>query len=495
MNLDLFKNTKILTLFLISFSIAISGVLFFYFFSSNSMEPLYYNLNEEDAAKIVEKLKENSIKYQLRNNGKTILVESSKIPELRLMLASSGLPSKSETGFELFDKTKFGLSSFAERINYRRALEGELSRTISSISGVKFAKVHIALPEPDIFSNKIKAASASIILHTSENFNLSQSQIKGIIHLVAGAVEGLNPNNISITDGNGRLLKPAGQEIDFDSDLKKRIENDIEQKVKTALQKIAGYDNFVVTADIVLDLDVLETVKEIYNPNPVVRSSQNSSEETTSNETKTRKSSSETKYEIDKTIEKYIKKPGTIKRISLSVVISTEIAETEIENIKEIVSSSAGMDPKRGDSITIKRLPFIKNEPQKNLADEEYIKLQKELEKQKTLREAIKYTSVILGWSLFGIFVFLAVKNLNKTKTNETNQQAFLNIQNQPILNAQNKDSKQDNLETNNKLETSRDIKKEFIEKASKNPHVLTQALKDYLKQPQTHTKEAVNAG
>lgn len=492
MKFDLFKNPKIIIAFLISLTIAISIVLGLYLFSSNSMEPLYYNLSEEDAAKIVEKLKESSIKYQLKNNGKTILVESSKISEIRLMLASNGLPSKSETGFELFDKTKFGLSGFAERINYRRALEGELSRTISSINGVKYARVHIALPEPDIFSNKAKAASASIILHTSDNFNLSQSQIKGIIHLVAGAVEGLNPQNISITDGTGKLIKPAGDEIDFDSDLKKKIETDIEQKVKTALQKITGPENFVVTADIVLDLDMLETIKEIYNPNPVIRSSQNLSEETTSNETKSRKNSSEMKYEIDKTIEKYIKKPGSIKKISLSVVVSTEVAETELENIREIALTSAGLDFKRGDNITIKRIPFIKNENIKvNSLDEDYLKFQKELEKQKTIREIIKYSSIAFGWALLGIFIFLGIKTLAKTRNeNIENQQSFINIQNQ-----QNQNKNEKNNSTNNQNKTEiKDIRKEFIEKVSKNPDAITQTLKDYLNQSQTQKKEAVNA-
>lgn len=492
MKLDLLKNPKVIAAFIISSTVAMAGVLGFYLFSSNSMEPLYYNLSEEDAAKIVEKLKESSIKYQLKNNGKTILIESSKISEIRLMLASNGLPSKSETGFELFDKTKFGLSGFAERINYRRALEGELSRTISSINGVKFARVHIALPEPDIFSNKTKAASASIILHTSDGFNLSQSQIKGIVHLVAGAVEGLSPQNISITDGAGKLIKPAGDEIDFDSDLKKRIETDIEQKVKTALQKIAGPENFVVTADIALDLDMLETIKEIYSPNPVMRSSQNSSEETTSNETRSRKNSSEMKYEIDKTIEKYIKKPGTVKKISLSVVVSTEVAETELENIREIAITSAGIDLKRGDSVTIKRMPFIKNENIKTSElDQDYLKFQKELEKQKTLREIIKYSSVLFGWAIFGVFVFLGIKALAKSKDENTqNQQAFINVQSQ-----QNQNKEQTIQQTSQLSKTEiKDIRKEFIEKAAKNPDAITQALKDYLNQPQTQKKEAVNA-
>ncbi|MCX7905441.1 MAG: flagellar basal-body MS-ring/collar protein FliF [Elusimicrobiales bacterium] len=485
MNIDIFKNKKILSIFVITIFITIALTAGFYILSFSQMEPLYYNLSEEDAAKIVEKLKEMSIKYELRNNGKTILVDSSKVLETRLMLASQGLPSKSETGFELFDKTKLGLSGFVERINYRRALEGELSRTISSINGIKFAKVHIALPEPDIFTTKTKAASASIIIHLSNGFNLSESQIKGIVNLVAGAVEGLNPQNISITDGNGRLIKSNGEDnTEFNSDIKKSIEKNIEEKVKIALEKIAGSNNFVVTADVVLDLDVLETIKEIYNPNPVIRSSQNISEEISSQDTKTKKTSSDTKYEMDKTIEKYIKKSGTIKKISLSVVVSTKVV-TDLENIREIASTAAGIDLKRGDTISVKMVPFIEEDNKKdNISDEEYLKFQKDIEKQKTIREIIKYSIISLGWLIFGFFVFLAVKFLSKSQEKETVTQPFLTTKNNtsPLVEEKNQ------LQQTQKI----DLKKEFIEKASKNPEVVSEVLKEYLNQPKN--REVVNA-
>ncbi|HCV42271.1 MAG TPA: flagellar M-ring protein FliF, partial [Bacteroidetes bacterium] len=167
---------------------------------------LFSNLRPEDASKIVEKLKERSVPYTLDDGGKTILVPKQQVYDLRLSLAGEGLPQSSVIGYEIFDRTNLGVSDFVQKVNYRRALEGELARTILELEEVEGARVHIVVPEKALFKDDEKAATASVVLKLRSGKPLKRETVQGIAHLVASSVEGLETNNVTIVDSRGSLL-------------------------------------------------------------------------------------------------------------------------------------------------------------------------------------------------------------------------------------------------------------------------------------------------
>jgi len=485
------KNKALLAGVVLSMFFAFVSVFAFYFLSYSSMEPLFYNISTEDAAKIVEKLKENKIDYRLENGGKTILVNSDNVNEIRVMLASFGLPSQSGVGFEIFDKTKFGISGFSEKVNYRRALEGELSRTIASIEGVKAARVHLAIPEPNIFVSNTKAASASVIVHLMKGFKLSDSQIKGIINLVAGAVEGLSSENISITDGEGRLIKSSGEESDYSfvENFKMSVERNISSKLQNILDKIYGAGNTIVSSSVEIDLDKIESVKEIYNPKAVLTSSTTTNEEETKGDLRTKKNSSDMKYVTDKTIEKYIKKPGNIKKLSISVAVNKTIKDAELNNIRDLISGASGIDLSRGDIININYFEFSK--PKEEIVEkDEFLIWKKDLEKKQFIRDIIKYSSIIISAIMLALSMFMISKKLfsqslgdNVVKVeNKLNNLAGSLSPNISSNISNNLDQTKDNQEKEKKSkEQDRDIRSDLISIVSKDTKSVSKLLEDYI--------------
>src|SRR5215472_1952562 len=176
-------------------------------------KPLFTGVAPEDAAAIVQKLKETGVEYRLPEGGGTVLVPSSKLAELRLKLAAAGLPKTGRMGFELFDKTNLGATEFTEHVNYRRALEGELERSITGLAEVEQARVHITFPKDSVFLDAQQPAKASVLVRLKPGAHLAAQNVQAINHLVASAVEGLSPDAVSVLDMNGNLLgrpKPPG---------------------------------------------------------------------------------------------------------------------------------------------------------------------------------------------------------------------------------------------------------------------------------------------
>jgi flagellar M-ring protein FliF len=172
----------------------------------SNFRPLYTSLAPEDAALIVQKLKESSTPFRLSNNGTTVSVPEEKVAELRLEMASAGVPKSGRIGFEIFDKTNFGMTDFAEHVNYRRALEGELERSVMAVAEIEQARVHISLPQESVFIEARQPAKASVLIKIRPGATLPESAIPAITHLVASAVEGLAPESVSILDMRGNLL-------------------------------------------------------------------------------------------------------------------------------------------------------------------------------------------------------------------------------------------------------------------------------------------------
>ncbi len=344
---------------------------------------LFSNLAPADAAKIVEKLQEKKILYQLEDNGKTVLVPKDMIYDVRLSLAAEGLPQSSIIGYEIFDRTNLGVSDFVQKINYRRALEGEIARTILQLEEVEGARVHIVVPEKALFKEDEKATTASIILKLKSGKNLRKESIQGVVHLIASSVEGLDPGNITIVDSRGTMLsdseKPNSLSAKTSSqyEMQQKVENYLAQKAQNMLEGVVGPGNARVQVTAELDFRQVERTLEQYDPDKtVVRNEQVTEEKNVLKDSvqPSTRSSIVTNYEVNKTLERVIENVGGIRRLSVAAIVNGTRVDVvkdgqqsseyrprkpeEVDQLNEIVKRAVGFDPKRNDEVSVVNLPF-----------------------------------------------------------------------------------------------------------------------------------------
>ncbi|TSH85095.1 flagellar basal-body MS-ring/collar protein FliF [Pantoea sp. paga] len=236
-----------------------------------SYSVLYNNLTDEDGGAIVTQLTQMNIPYSFAENGGALMVPEANVHELRLRLAQQGLPKGGSVGFELLDKEKFGISQFSEQVNYQRALEGELARTIESLGPVKSARVHLAMPKPTLFVREQKAPSASVTLTLQPGRALDEGQIQAIAHMVSSSVAGLPPGNVTVVDQTGRLLTrsdSAGRDLN-DAQLKyaSEVEARYQQRIEAILNPILGQGNVHAQVTAQINFDTAEQTDEKYQPN------------------------------------------------------------------------------------------------------------------------------------------------------------------------------------------------------------------------------------
>jgi len=369
-------------------------------------QPLYTNLEATEAAEVVQYLADNGIPYQLSNSGTTIEVPESKLYQTRLSLASQGLPHSGTVGYSIFDQTNIGMTDFLQKLNYRRALEGELARTISSLSEVQAARVHIVIPEERLFSEQQKEATASVVLKLRRSSGLSKPQVTGISHLIASSVEGLKPNNITIMDYDGNLLSSnAGGDAvsaltSTQMEMTQTVERDLERKAQTMLDGVLGPGKAIVRITAELNFQQYSRTSENYDPNMVaVRSEQRT--ENTDVASKKKKETDEdrqdnrseitvTNYEVSKTIESVVNPMGTVKRLSVAVLLDgtykkikgtdgkeeltySPRPQEEIDRLSSIVKNAVGYSNERNDQVQIVNIAFDKNyltDEQKQMDDQ-----------------------------------------------------------------------------------------------------------------------------
>jgi len=346
---------------------------------------LFSHLSGEDASAIVTKLKEKKLPYEVTSSGDTILVPQEKVSELRLELAGSGLPQGGGVGFEIFDQKNLGVTEFEQQMNYRRALQGELARTIKGLDEIESSRVHIALPKESLFVSEEKKPTASVTLRMKPGRSLSASQIDGIVHLVASSVEGLNAEDVIIVDNKGSILSKlkgeagisglSGSQIEF----QRNLEKDTAARIQSLLENVVGRGKAVVRVSADLDFRVAEKTEESYDPeSPVVRSTQKQSEKTANSGAANSSAGQERldeiiNYEINKTVTKTVMPVGEIRKLSIAVLVDgvytkdKEGAESyqprdkkEIESIESLVRTSAGFNAARGDKVAVTNMPFKK---------------------------------------------------------------------------------------------------------------------------------------
>ncbi len=347
---------------------------------------LYSGLAPEEAGQIVEKLEQRNIPYRLAGGGGTILVPSSKVYDARIELASEGYPRSGTVGFEIFDKTVFGMTEFLQKVNYRRALEGELAKTIMQMDEVEGVRVHIVVPEKSLFKEDQQAATASVVLKTNPASSLSRKHVEGIAYLVASAVEGLDPERVTILDSKGTLLSKGffnGQGQPGDAlELKQQVEAYLEGKAQTLLDGVLGPGKSIVRVAAELNLERIERTIQRNDPESGVVISEERTESSDGGAGGTSESSV-TNYEFDKTIENIAGEVGNIERLSVAVMVDGKYetegegenatkrfvprSDEELAKIASIVKSAVGFDDMRNDYFEIASIAFDRS----YLADEE----------------------------------------------------------------------------------------------------------------------------
>ncbi|MBN1576160.1 MAG: flagellar M-ring protein FliF [Chitinispirillaceae bacterium] len=387
---------------------------------------LYSNLDVEEAAAITEELQKEGYKYRLENEGRSIAVEAKQVYEIRMTMARSGLPRQSGFGYELFDKTNLGMTDYVMKLNSRRALEGELQRTVEGLEEVKSARVHIVIPEPTIFLDNKKEAKASVVIRCATGRDLNKEQIRGISHLVSSSVDGLRPENISIVDYGGRLLSdPFGGDEDAiagsrNMELQQNAEKYLENKVNQILGGVLGPSKAFVKIACDLDFDRVERSLENYDPESRVVRSEERIDENKKNapDGDNQRERSLTNYEIDKTVQHVIGEVGNIKRLTISVALDGRyekgddgkmnfVARTaeELQNIEDIVKNAVGYDLSRGDQITVSNVKF----------DNEFLR-QEQIDMRNSDRWQLGITiaKYALGFIIAVLFIFF-LRSLAKT--------------------------------------------------------------------------------
>ena len=381
---------------------------------------LYTNLSDRDGGAIIATLQKMNVPYRFAEGGGALLVEKSKVAEARLRLAAEGLPKGGTVGFELMDNQKFGTSQFAEQINYQRALEGELARSINSISAVESARVHLALPKPSLFVRDQKKPSASVVLSLHRGRSIDEGQVSAIVHLISSSVPELSDKSITVVDQAGKLLSAANsgtRGLDV-SQLKyaQEIEQGYIRRIEAILQPLMGTANVHAQVAAEIDFSVVENTDEKYRPNQepgsaAIRSQQSSdSIQTSSNPPggvpgalsnqppvnpvapialpaspaagqaaaaaaaappgNTRKDGT-INYELDRTIRHVLQGAGGIKRLSVAVVVNyrggvdaqgkraaVALTATELEQVNNLVKEAMGFSTERGDSLNVVNSAF-----------------------------------------------------------------------------------------------------------------------------------------
>jgi flagellar M-ring protein FliF len=414
-------------------------------------QTLFSGLSTEDASMIVTKLKEQKVTYKLGLGGTSIYVPKDKVYDVRLLLASqNALPGGSGVGFELFDKTNYGMTEFMQNINYKRAVQGELSRTINQMPEVKASRIHIAIPEKTLFTDREKDVTASVFLKLKPGKNLSKEQTMGIVQLVAGSVENLKTENVAIIDSSGKILYKGGDAGSAfvastqQYELQKNLERKMEESIQSMLDRFLSASKSIVRASVELNLRKVEKVEEEYNPEKAVRTLEKKSREKNAGksakaggvpgvasnvqnmtkkdmgkekqESPVRENESEreethTTYEVSKSVSKIIEPFGDIKKMSLAIVVDGKYekvkgqkgeelkyiprSQKELNDIKNLIVRAVGYDEARGDKIEVLNVPF----ETENLADEKVL-----LEKAE--RKELMYN---IGQYVFYIVIFVSL--------------------------------------------------------------------------------------
>jgi len=400
--------------------LAVALPLFIRWNRESNFKPLFTGMAPEDAGAIVAKLKETGIDYRLAENGTSVLVPADKVDEVRLEMAGAGLPKSGRIGFELFDKTNISLTDFGEHVNYRRAVEGELEKTIKSMNAIDDARVHVTFPKDSVFVDSREAAKASVLVRVRPGFRLEPQNVVAISNLVASSVENLSPDAVSVVDMQGNLLsrvrKPSGDPADAAEstlDYKHQVEKDLTSKVEATLEPLLGEGKFRVGVTADCDFSTSEQTDEVFDPTRSVMATSQKTEDisrgpTTSGVpgTPSNLPRSEIKaqaanaiggnsvsrhtenqsFQTSRTVREVKTPRGIVRKISAALLIDQDVewqgkgnqrkrvlippTPEKLKAIHDLVAGVLGISTDRGDQLVIETLPFEQTRNGEDIASE-----------------------------------------------------------------------------------------------------------------------------
>ncbi len=406
------SNAKRLALVTLTSAVLVGALLFPVLVGQPKMVPLYSGMETEDASAVVQKLESLKIPYELRADGTTILVPEEQLYKLRLDMASAGLPKGGSIGFELFDQNQFGATEFEQQVSLRRALEGELSRSINTVDGVASSRVHLVMPKSSVFLSKKEQASASVVVKLKNPALFGKKEVAAVVHLVAAAVPGLSRNHISVVSTEGVTLhrpsldESGGLGTEMLAEESQAVAQRLEAQAIAQLERVVGPGGADVRVAVVLDASTKEQTKETYQPDKTaLRSEQQSEEEVRSQspgaegipgarsnlpgndgneatqatagqnlDTTSRKSHTRN-WEVDRAVEKVHTPPGQVGRLSVAVLLNgswqkqkagpdvfVPRAQAEVDQLTLVVRQAVGFDEMRGDTISVSAAKFARGE-------------------------------------------------------------------------------------------------------------------------------------
>ncbi len=394
---------------------AAGSLAFFAWIGSGATSPAYRaawrGLPEQEVGRIVDALASEGISYELAEGGTAVWVPEESVHEARIRLAGRGLPSGAGAGFELFDKPSFGVTDFVHRVNYARAVQGELARSIEQLDPVSRARVQVVIPEyRGVLSASRRRPSASVVLRMEPGRELVEDQVRSVVHLVASSIEALEPKDVTVVDDRGRLLAPMGDaggsglSTAGSQSYRARLEADLVGRVETILGRVVGPDRVVARVHADLDWTERETTKEIFDPDSQVSRSEHRTTEASTDESgstteggvpgvaantpdgtqvaevsgssgpssESTRTSETLNFEISKTIQREIEPRGSLERLSVAVLVAEPLAdaagegeaapeawsEEDMALFESLAKQAVGFDEKRGDQITVSSAPF-----------------------------------------------------------------------------------------------------------------------------------------
>ncbi len=446
-NLGPTKRISVISAFLI---LMLAVVALIFMSSGKDFAPLFTNIPPEQVTQIIAKLNEKNIPYQFKDEGKTITIPKDLLYVTQMsLMAEIGSSKMGSLGLEIFDKQDFGTNSFVQKINFQRALQGELMRAINTLSAVKQSKVILAMPNKKTFLEEGGVASASVVVELHAGKELSSEQIRGIKFLVANAVEGMEPERVTVLDERGKVLSRQGIGATSGSeemlDLKLKVESDLEARIETILSKLVGHTKVVAKVDALLNHKQVTAVEEAVDPEKTAIRSQQTEEESLDGAQKSptgipgsrsnipgaedqtqqagfkqdvRREIKTTNFDVPKTVRNVKEQAGNLERLTVAVVVdgvtdvktkddgTTEVSwkartPEELQKYEDLVKNSIGFNTARGDIVKIESIRF----QAEDFSESE--KLLTNLERRKLLHALLKW--MLLAASV-GLFFFIVVR-------------------------------------------------------------------------------------
>ncbi|WP_433079937.1 flagellar basal-body MS-ring/collar protein FliF [Dactylosporangium sp. CA-052675] len=441
---------KAVTIFAV-LALAIGGYFFASWSGRPAMAPLFSNLAATDASAIVDKLNADGVTYSLSDGGGTINVPADQVYALRIEMSGAGLPAQGDAGYALLDKQGIMTSEFMQQVTYRRALEGELAKTIGSIKNVNSASVHLAIPEKDVFTDDQQAPTASVLVNTG-NQSLTGDQVTSIVHLVSSSVEGLEPNAVTVVSAGGKVLSTSdaggGSGGDGGGAATSAYEQRLRTAVQTMLDTVVGPGHSAVNVTAALNYDNTETKTQKYVADPAVPplSEQKKSEQYSGGNgvpvggvlgpdniqvpngtgaggdgqyqqtTETRNNAVGMVTETTKSA------PGRVDKLGIAVIVDSAVAKVDLAQLQQLVSSAVGLDPARGDQIAVSSMAF---DTSAATAEQNAAKEAAKGQQAQVMQQYIQMGAIVLA-----LLILLIIAALAQRKRRKAEQQKLTEEQN-----------------------------------------------------------------